>query len=291
MKVSIYKAGITLICISLFGLLISCNNESNSEGSYSFFVAGHAYGSPNGTNAGLHPPFLNVFDYLNNHSDIEFGVLTGDIVRKGTIEAWDSVDHQLSKLRMPVHFSPGNHDTYNRELYELRYGNGYFSFVHKNNLHIVLDANLDKWNITGMQMDFLDSNLQTLDPEIKNVFVFVHQLIWWDDENIFAGVNLNWPPYTPDSTNFWAELEPKLQSCIAPVYIFAGDLGANNKATSVMFYPDRNITYIASGMGNMKTDNILIVHVNKEKGVHFELIALQGEKNKLGQLEDFLLYE
>ncbi|HSG67575.1 MAG TPA: metallophosphoesterase [Bacteroidales bacterium] len=274
----------TMVLLGLLAMLYSCKEQDKG---YSFFVAGHTYGVPNGSNTGLHPPFLSEFDKLNADPMIDMGFFTGDIVRKSDTASWDAVDAQLKDLRMPVYFSPGNHDTYNRKLYDDRYGKSYFSFYHKGDLIIILDGNLSNWNIEGEQLSFLEDCIRNADMGTENIFVFVHQLIWWDEHNVFAGVHLNWPPYTPDTTNYWAEVEPLLQQAGSPVYIFAGDLGANREATPVMYYHDQNITYIASGMGSIDSDNYILVSRDGNGGVTFELIALGGESDRLGKMEDY----
>ena len=275
-----------LYIIIIAMLALSCNNNDTP---YAFFIAGHSYGKPLADNPGLHPPFINIFDYLNDDEEIEFGILTGDIVRLSTPASWDTVDAQLLQLDKKVYFCPGNHDTYNRELYQSRYGDPYYSFSFMNDLFIILDGNLDRWNISGEQLNFLQNTLKEVDATTGNVFVFVHQLIWWNEHNIFSRVDLNWPPYTPDSTNYWSDIEPLLQNLPADVYLIAGDLGANNIASPVMYYPDRNITYIASGMGSITSDNIIIARVKANKKVTFELISLGDDKSKLGKLEDYIL--
>lgn len=277
------------LLLALVFILYSCKRDDAEQ--YSFFVAGHAYGAPMADNQGLHPPFVNEFDNLNSNNRLQFGVLTGDIVRISDTASWDAVDRQLENLHMPVYFCPGNHDTYNRKLYESRYGKPYYSFNAGSDLFIVLDGSLDRWNITGDQLNFLTMALKQAKSGVNNVFVFIHQLIWWDEHNIFSSVKLNWPPYTPDTTNYWAVIEPMLQDLNAPVYIFAGDLGASTKASPVMYYPDGNITYIGSGMGSIVADNYIIVTSGPGGQVSFELIAPGNDPRRLGNLEDHLLLE
>ena len=278
---------LSLIIITL--ALQSCNNGGQDAEPYAFFVAGHTYGMPQGENQGLHPPFIEAFKWLNEEEDIHFGILTGDIVRKSDIESWDSVDAQLSGLNKTVYLCPGNHDTYNRELFESRYGSPYYSFQYYNDLFIVLDGSLDHWNILDDQLIFLQEKLTETDKKHGHIFIFVHQLIWWDDDNIFSRVNLNWPPYTPDTTNYWSDIEPILQGLRSPVVFFAGDLGANNRASPVMFHQDNNITYIASGMGSITNDNIIIAWVDPDQELRYELICLGKDKYQMGLLEDYVL--
>jgi hypothetical protein len=274
--------------LAIAHLFISCVSHDHQDDSYSFFVAGHTYGNPNGSNPGLHPPFIKSFGWINENEDIDFGILTGDIVRKSDVPSWDSVDAQLEKLRPKVYFCPGNHDIKNRELYESRYGKRFYSFSYANDLFIVMDGSLDRWNISGEQLEFLKEELQA-DPATGNIFLFIHQLVWWDEDNVFSKVNLNWPPYTPDTTNYWAEVEPLLQSVPVPVVIFAGDLGANNTATPVMYFKDKNITYIASGMGSIAHDNFIVVHMTDKREPEYKLFRPGDNIEEMGLLEEYHL--
>ncbi len=271
----------------IIGIFFSCKQEP--QNTFSFFVAGHTYGAPMASNPGLHPPFIEMFDFINDKPDIEFGIFTGDIVRESNTESWDSVEMQLQKLDKEVYFCPGNHDIKYRDIYESRFGDTYYSFTHKNNLFIILDGSLNRWNIQGPQLDFLSANLEQAGDSISNIFVFVHQLIWWNKANIFSQVNLNWPPYTPDTTNYWFEVEPMLQNQTCPVYIFAGDIGANLQSDPIVFYPDRNVTYVASGMGNIEKDNFLIVRITENNEVEIILTALGPDHSRLGEIEDYQL--
>ena len=258
---------------------------------YSFFVAGHTYGYPdtNFSNLGIHPPFKAYFPKIKKDPAIKFGVLTGDIVIEATEGKWDAVEEDLSQLDMPVYFAPGNHDIYKRELYIDRFGDPYFSLVYNGDLFIILDPNLDRWSISGDQLKFLKKTIRKNKRKVKNIFVFMHQLLWWKEKNIFRNIHLNYPPYTPETLNFWSKVEPLFHRISNDVYLFAGDLGAHKNATHYMYYHYDNITFVASGMGSMTDDNFIIVDVDKEGGVSFRLIALQGEEKRLGKLEDYTL--
>ena len=288
------KALIFLLIIILN--LCSCGNKPQKPMlKRTFFVAGHTYGKPGTTEKGFHPPFRNELDFIQAYQGVAFGVLTGDIVQKSDEESWDAIDEELKELDFPVFFAPGNHDTYDYLLYKQRYGdpdNDYRTYVYFQefkNLFILLDANLDKWNISGSQLIFLTDALDEHVSEIDNVFIFTHQLIWWDEHTVFKNIVINWPPYTPDTTNYWGTIEPILQNYPKHVYLIAGDLGANNLAEPYMYHEDDNITYIASGMGSGENDNYLFVEIDDLGNVHFNLIALQGERNRLGKLEDYIL--
>ncbi|MCF8358761.1 MAG: metallophosphoesterase [Prolixibacteraceae bacterium] len=138
-------------------MLFACSPEKKSDPEpYSFFVAGHTYGQPGVNNIGLHPPFKQKFSCIQSRSEIKFGILTGDIAAPvPTAKDWDEVDADIDSLGIPVYFAVGNHDMKERDLYEERYGDTYYHFIFNNDLFIVLDPNMNNWNISGKQLSFL----------------------------------------------------------------------------------------------------------------------------------------
>lgn len=277
----------------LGGLLFSsCAPEANPTDStlYSFFVAGHTYGKPGVDNVGLHPPFRDKYGFISKDEHIDFGVLTGDIVLRGTSKNWDEVDADIALLKRSVHFAVGNHDMTDRALYESRYGRTYSSFIHKGDLCIILDPNLDQWNISGEQLAFLKETLTRDHENVNNIFVFFHQALWWTADNQYKKLKLNSLQGRAESVNFWSEVEPLFSTLPNKVYMFAGDVGANPTGAEFMYDAYDNITLIASGMGGERRDNFIIADVKEDKTVSFRLIALNGEDiNALGKLEDYEL--
>jgi hypothetical protein len=275
--------------------IVSCSEEQKgnidkSPVEYSFFIAGHTYGAPGIDNEGVHPPFKNKFDFIKNDKHLGFGVFTGDIVPFGTVTNWDEIDQDIDDLGLPVYFAAGNHDVTDRALFESRYGQTYYSFVDHSDLFIVLDPNLDEWNISGDQLEFLENVLNTEAQNVNNIFVFFHQLLWWEPDNIFQNVALNSFVGRAENINFSTEIAPLFASLTNPVHMLAGDVGAFSTGSEFMFHQFNNITLIASGMGGGIRDNFIIVDVHEDSSVSFRLIALNGDNvNALGELEDYEL--
>ena len=74
------------------------------------------------------------------------------------------------------------------------------------------------------------------------------------------------------------------------VHLFAGDVGAKKRREEYMYYSCHNLTFIASGMGAGKRDNMIVIDVKKDKSVDYQLIALNDNNvNKLGDLKDYRL--
>ena len=243
-------------------------------------------------NAGFHPPFKQKFGLIQQDSSIQFGVLTGDIVRSGTSANWDEIDRDVEELGRKVHFTVGNHDMSDRKLFETRYGKTYYSFSQEKDLFIILDPNLDGWNISHEQLQFLKDELQQKAADADHVFVLFHQVLWWSPDNIFKNVDINSLDGRADTINYWKEVEPLFHSLSVPVYLFAGDVGAFATGDEFMYYQYDNITLIASGMGGEVRDNFVIVDVYSDARVSFRLIALNGDDiHAMGHLEDYRLEE
>jgi len=270
-----------LVVFAIISLLFSSCKKYNDTPApvvkdYSFFIAGHTYGQPGVDNNGLHPPFQEKFELINDRG-IEMGFLTGDIVKQGTVNDWDEVDIALSYLNADVYFAVGNHDMSDRPLYESRYGRTYYDFSHQDDLFIVLDPNIDFWNISGEQLNFLKEVLVSEAASSENIFVFFHQMLWWTSDNKYRKFYPNSIEGRADTINFWSEIEPLFNELSNQVYMFSGDIGAGGWSDNFMYDHYDNITFVASGMGEGKGDNFIIVNVPENEDLTFEIIPLHGE--------------
>lgn len=276
---------------------VSCGSSQIDENQplYSFFVAGHVYGYPGETevNIGVHPPFKNQLNLLKDSKSIKFGVFTGDIVFDALKEKeWDEVDQDIAFINKPVYFAPGNHDigsAKKRTIFTERYGPTYRSFEQGNDLMIILDPNLDGWNISGDQLLWLKDVVNSKKDVVQHIFVFFHQLLWWEKDNEFKEYKPNSASGQNEHTNFSTEVYPLFDKLNNKVYMFAGDTGVYEKG--VMYHQKDNITLVASGMGGRKQDNFVITNVYQDGRVDFQLIALnEDDINALGKLEDYKLF-
>ncbi len=282
----------TILILSLF-FLMACREDKDDDvqpdESYSFFIAGHTYGGAGVDNVGLHPPFEEKFGYLNTRK-VDLGFLTGDIVIRSTEQNWNEVDSVLQYLDAKVYYVPGNHDfKVNPDLFESRYGPTYSYFKKYDDLFIMLDPNIDHWNISGNQLEFLKETLR-LNPDVRNIFVFFHQLLWRESDNKYRYVRVNSTEGRDDTINFWTEVMPLFTQRANPVVMFAGDMGAASWSSDYMYDTFDNITLIGSGMGEGIGDNIIIIDVDEWGNIDYDLIAINGaDIHALGELEDYEL--
>ncbi|MDA3817912.1 MAG: T9SS type A sorting domain-containing protein [Prolixibacteraceae bacterium] len=280
-----------LFLLSSVFLLSARLPAQTNDNLYSFFVAGHTYGKPGVDNPGLHPPFEKKFGYINNIPNIQFGILTGDIVSPNPdVNDWIEVDSKIDSLGIPVYFAVGNHDMENRPVFEERYGNTYFCFTHSNDLFIILDPNIDQWNISGEQLTFLRNTISENHQSVDNIFVFFHQLLWWEKNNTYKKLHPNSFAGRADTINFWSEIIPLFKSIPNHTVFFAGDMGAASWSDDFMYDAFDNIELICSGMGEGVGDNFVVVNVNSSKNIDYDLICLNDTTtNCFGKLKDYTI--
>lgn len=275
------------VCLFVYSVLLSTLYSQSDQPAYSFFVAGHTYGAPGVNNVGFHPPFRASFHYIQGRQEIEFGILTGDIVSPfPDAQDWDEIDADIATLGLPVHFAVGNHDMENRPLFESRYGQTYYHFEYNNDIFIILDPNINGWSIQGAQLEFLKNLLAEAGDKYNHVFIFMHQLIWVEYDNPFGYIIYNSTSGKVNPVNFWTEVEPLLHQLPNQVVIFAGDLGAS-WTNDVTFDSYDNITLIASGMGDSNNDNYIVVNVDSNKSIEYDIICLDNGDICQSRLEEY----
>jgi len=197
----------------------------------------------------------------------------------------------VDSLGLSVYFAVGNYDMENRPLYEGRYGATYYHFTYQQDLFIVLDPNIDSWNISGVQKQFLEDVLDTSASQVGNVFVFFHQILRREANNQFSYIYWNSNAGRGSSVNFWPEIEPLFRSLSNEVVMFAGDLGAS-WSSDVTYDKYDNITLIATGMGDSDGENFVVVNVDSNKSISYDLICLSDSNlNCLGDLTDYLVVD
>ncbi|MCB9233976.1 MAG: metallophosphoesterase [Bacteroidia bacterium] len=256
---------------------------------YTFFAAGHVYGTPGIENNGVHPPFQAMFPLLWQWEYLEFGVFLGDNVKSPSDSAYDMLAADIDSIGVPVYLCLGNHDAGNAVPFLKRYPKRYQSWTAHGDLFIILDPNLDKWNISGEQLEWLRQTLEE-HKSAPNIFVFMHQVLWLEKDNVFKGIQPNSFQGKADTINFWSEIEPMFHSRLNQVYMFAGDVGAFPWWPAYHYYAYDNMHLIGTGMGGGKKDNFIIVEVRADRSVNFRLIALNGgNHDALGKLTDFVM--
>lgn len=271
----IRKLEICLSIIILFSLTLRSQNIS-----YSFITAGHAYGSHNGDNIGLHPPFLNA---LNNGFDttVHFFVFTGDIVNHSNEESWQQFELEMANFAMPYYCSMGNHDNNEvaHDFYNQKYGNHYYAYEYKRDRHIVLNSTEQDRGISAAQLEFLETQL-SLESEVNNVFIYFHEVIWNSHEKYKDTRSNSRSRYdkVKDISNYWTEVHPLLEKYNdRKIILISGDVAGNPDAIPAFYDKWEHVTLISSGMGEVADENYLQVDVLDDGSVQYKLIPLRDE--------------
>ncbi len=255
--------------------------SAQTNSTYSFIVAGHAYGAHSGTNIGLHP---NLLESLNAGYDstVSFFVFTGDIVNQSTQESWDQVKTEMDGFGLPYYYVMGNHDNnfIGNEVFIEKYGSTHYAFRVENELYIVLNSTESDRSISSTQLTFLKNTLDTTDNSVKNIFIFFHEIIWNSHEK-YKGVKSNSRSRYDQiigHSNYWTEVHPMLlQYPDKDFYLIAGDVAGNTDAIPCFYDKWDNITFLASGMGEVVDENYLLIKVIDNDNVAVKVVSLNSE--------------
>jgi hypothetical protein len=249
--------------------------------SYSFIVAGHAYGAHTTQSNGLHPNFLASLN-AGFDTTVRFMVLTGDIVNISNEESWQQVEGELAALNIPAYYVMGNHDDYEIgiAIFEEKHGNTFYSFDYQHDRFVILNSIEADRAISDVQMDFLQEQLETLEDSIDHVFIFFHEVIWNSHEKYKGVLSNSRSRYDQmvDYSNYWDEVHPLLEQYPdKKIFIIAGDVGGNPDATATFYDKWNNITLLASGMGEVADENYLLVTLMTDGSVALKPIPLNEE--------------
>ena len=179
----------------------------------------------------------------------------------------------LESLKLDKYFVPGNHDMVNVENYKKYIGSNYYAITKKGLKFVIIDGNLDNWNIKGEQLKLLKNELIGFDGK---VFILVHQLIWISDDK-YSNIKPNSRYGISDTLTFWNDIFPLLKNHPNEVYVCSGDLGAFKSIQNPFYHKVENVTLIASGMGARYRDNCIDVKFFENGDIQFDVISLHED--------------
>jgi len=251
--------------------------------SYTFLLVGHAYGAPQNKFSVYPAASLLANPDIINDSDALFLALLGDNYRSAEEVQVNNFRKIVAAINIPVFNAPGNHDLANRDIYTRTFGQTYYDFRVGHDLFVVLDTELSPGEIAGEQLQYFTELMgaAAANGAIRNVFVLSHELLWCVDEPrlgiVFEHLNSR-DQYRPDS--FKASLEPLVFAVAAekPIFWLSGDIGCSWSLS--LFYwedPERDVTYLATGLGDTARDAIIEVEVGRSGDVTFTPLSLTGE--------------
>jgi hypothetical protein len=243
-------------------------------------VAGHAYGAHLGKNIGLHPPFLEKLNAIQDTS-IRSLFLTGDIVNYSTSASWAQVENELSGMPFKAYYVMGNHDdnTVGHAEFQKKFGGTHYYFTFRHELFIVLNSTESDRSISASQLEFLDQVFANTDANWNRAFIFFHEVIWNSNVKYRLLRSNSRSRYSQivSASNFWQEVYPRFTALPdKKFYLFAGDMGGNPDAMAASYDRWENVTLLSSGMGEVPDENYMKVKILPDT-VTFELIALHDD--------------
>ena len=263
-------------------------NHPSPDSSITIIAGGHLYGNPYNEGDPVIASTLKNDIQTINSSGVDMFFSLGDMTYLPSLESVNNLrDEFLDEIEIPVFNAVGNHDLKNgRTFYEENFSDTYYSFRYGPIQVIVLDTVISHCYIVGHQYDMLEDSIQNVlqDNEIDNVLIFMHKLIFLDEEDLIGRANGE----CAYGSNF-TELRDELlipASRQKPIYIIAGDVGAFSGNLSPFYYqyPDSNLYTIAAGIGDSDEDALIRIEI-QEGEVDFDIIPL-GEK----QFDDLTSY-
>ena len=260
-------------------------NPTSTPKAYRYIVAGHIYGAP--LNKKSIFPAASLLGNLDriNRAQPEFFMSLGDAVRlPSPIQFKTFRSSFLDRVSAPILNAVGNHDVASRERYLAEFpGSTSYLFTHGRVLHIVVDTELDVGRISGAQLEWLLESLLAAESNdsISSVALYGHKLLYVVGRDEFEVVSRHLNShlgYQADAL-FNQNLLPALRRLAEKKQVtwFAGDIGCAHSLP--LFYvkeEQRDLTFVATGIGDTENDAILRVDVEESGRMSFRVLRLDG---------------
>jgi len=259
---------------------------------YRFLVIGHGYGS---TTVDDHLPDPALLEKIPEINDLGLSMLVslGDLVQQSIPEDFDQLQRSLlDPLNVPVFNTPGNHDVVNRDAYQARFGQTYYSFRAGPAQMIFLDTEREACAIDSEQQKMLSTVLARAlrDRQVEQIFIFMHKTLFFANQRL---AEINQPAGLPNvmdcyaSAPFAALLDETILPAARqkPVILFGGDVGAWANLTP--YYEkrsDADLTMVMTGLGDNPQNAGILVTV-EGGAVRMEVYSLTGQP--VEPLEDY----
>ena len=252
-----------------------------------FLVAGHAYGAHSGSNHGLHPPFADKL-LAGAFGHLDFVAFTGDVLRRWDERSWGALQAELKSVDAPFYLAMGNHDASDagRTRIKERFGSLYYSFDIADTRFIFLDTQEVSRSVAPNQLAFLEGALRDSEG-VARFFIFMHELLWLSEKPEYRKIRANSRSRQKKlrEANYWSAVHPMLaEQAPKKAFVIAGDVAGNEDAIPAFKDVVDNVTLIASGMGEVKGENAMLVTL-RASGPEFRLFALDGSPPR--SLDDY----
>lgn len=244
----------------------SINKGTQKQGT-KIFIAGHTYGNPGDKNSSTYPKLIE--HLKKNKNEYQYAFLAGDIVNKSSKINFLQVKNELNNFIENIYVAPGNHDLENdknnssakRDFLSV-FNKKYQSLSVNGNKFILLDSTTKQGKISNDQINFLKKIIDN-SKKVENIFVISHHVIWENYVRNKITSNVSKSFFKDDNfeevLSIFNEIDEKIN-----IYFIAGDIGVSYKKTVLFCEKNKNLNFIATGMGNKKLDNYLDLLISSE---------------------------
>lgn len=266
-----------IICLCTFFLYPPSNAEEISK----FIVVGHAYGSHHLHNKGLDDRVISFFKSKNLPPETPI-FLTGDFIRKCNKNNWDILSSEFEELNISPFLIRGSHErkSFCTKKIKERHGSINYSFETNGSLILVSDTVNKNRTFSKKKISNIDKELQKTTS--NNVFIFTHHLVWLSDQSRYGIVRANHGSRGNkiEKSNYWPDVHPMLTKYPDKnIYIIAGDVGGRPDAIAAHYDKVENVTFIASGIGEISYNAALIISISANE-INFTLESLEHPHTK-----------
>ncbi len=250
--------------------------ETDSTGNYSFILSGHFHGS--GTNRTGYPTqtLLANLEWINQ-SESAFLVCLGDLFLDVSNDIPFYEKSLFSKLRLPLFNAVGNHDL-TGSIYEDNFGDTYYYFEVGNDIHIILNTEMNNGSIKGEQLDLLkEVGDKVKNGDYSNLFIHSHRTVWakhYTDLDALFKDNTQ----ATFGNNFSDEIYPLIKELSQHTNIIWTSGSMGDAPVSFFNYKDADasITYIVTAIRGLKRDAVLKIDLVDNKP-QFTPVSFTGE--------------
>lgn len=279
-------------CVALCAVLVGCGAGRDrapvAAGAGVFYVAGHAYGAHDGANVALHAPLLSTLERIGAPAGTAI-FFAGDFLRDCDEKSWGVLEAQLAETGLQTFLVRGSHErrAFCTERIAARQGGLSYAVRIGDALVIAVDSENPARTISAEQLAFVASALDR-EPGVDTVFLVTHYLVWLSDGARYPNVKANQGSRLDRivGSNYWSDVHPLLtRRPDVRFYWVAGDVAGRPDAIPAFYDRADNVTFIATGMGEVPEENLLRVTLRGDAPA-FDLVPLR-EGVTLPPLESF----
>tara|TARA_B100000886_G_scaffold112513_1_gene75611 strand:+ start:9328 stop:10260 length:933 start_codon:yes stop_codon:yes gene_type:complete len=260
--------------LKLLFLVLFINNVFSQVQNEKILFVGHAFGSHSDNDSSLDPILLEFTSSEKNYSKI---ILGGDFI----YDCNDKIEVENFKSFISnnnINFVLGNHENCEeiKSIAKLNFGGiNYYEIINQN-LLVYLNTTIESEDQYMDTISFLEGILDAYN--YNNLLIFSHQVIFSKSDWYLRTNSRTHYEYGNRVFNF---IYKKFYEKSLMVYFFTGDIGAYSYTPYSFYHKDKNMNYVATGIGNK--DNYKGVNINISDKVDFNFIDL---KTSLSEQKD-----